>query len=77
MFDLTSILIVAGLMFSGGMAVIGFGGFLTAWFHHTLGDPLPIPSLRTPREKRVYLSVAAAGFVMWAVVFLISLRVAP
>ena len=77
MFDLTFVLIVAGLTFGGFMAVIGFGGFLTAWFHHSIGAPLPLPTLHNAHEKRLYLSVALAGFVLWSVVLLISFRVAP
>ena len=59
------------------MAVIGFGGFLTAWFHHSMGSPLPLPTLHNPSEKRLYLGVALAGAIMWGSVLLISFRVAP
>lgn len=59
------------------MALVGFGGFLTAWFHRSLGTPLPLPTLHNNREKHLYLGVAAAGFVVWGITFLISLRLAP
>ncbi len=68
MFSLSFVLVVAGL---------GFGGFLTAWFHRSLGTPLPLPTLHNKREKHLYLGVAAAGFVVWGITFLISLRLAP
>ena len=77
MFSLSFVLVVAGLTFGGFMALIGFGGFLTAWFHHSLGTPLPLPTLHNKRDKHLYLGVAAAGFVVWGITFLISLRLAP
>jgi len=76
-FDLTFVLIVAGLTFGGFMAVIGFGGFLTAWFHRSLGTPLPLPTLHNSHERNLYLGVAAAGVVVWGVALLVSLHVAP
>jgi hypothetical protein len=76
-FSLTFILIVAGLTFGGATAVIGFGGFLTAWFHRSLGSPLPLPTLHSAAEKRLYLSVGLAGFLVWGSAFLASLSVKP
>ena len=76
-FSLSFVLILAGLAFGGLMALIGFGGFLTAWMHRALGAPLPLPTLHNKREKHLYLGVAAAGFLLWGVTLLISLRVAP
>lgn len=77
MFDLTFVLIVAGLAFGGFTALVGFGGFLTAWFHRSIGTPLPLPTLHNSRERNLYLGVAAAGIVVWAVALLVSLHVAP
>lgn len=77
MFDLSFILVVAGLAFGGIMALIGFGGFLTAWFHRSMGAPLPLPTLHNVHERNLYLGVAAAGFVVWGVAMLFSLHIAP
>ena len=77
MFDLSFVLVVAGLAFGGLTALIGFGGFLTAWFHTTLGTPLPLPSLHSTRERNWYLGVAAGGLVVWVVALLVSLHIAP
>jgi hypothetical protein len=77
MFSLSFVLIVAGLMFGGAATLIGFGGLLGAWFHRSLGAPLPLPTLRRPEERNMYLWVGSMGFLLWACVFLISLRVAP
>jgi len=74
MFNLSIVLIVAGLMFGGATALIGFVGLLGAWFHRSLGAPLPLPSLRRPAERRITMWVGIAGFVLWGSVFLISLR---
>lgn len=68
---------MAGLAFGGGMTLIGFGGFLAAWFHRSLGTPLPLPTLHNAHEKHVYLGVALAGLLFWGSVLLISLRIAP
>jgi hypothetical protein len=76
-FSLSFVLIVAGLAFGGIMTLVGFGGLLTAWFHKSMGTPLPLPTLRNEHEKRVYLGVGAAGFVVWGITLLISLHVAP
>ena len=77
MFSLSIVLIVAGLMFGGATTLIGFGGLLGAWFHRSLGAPLPLPTLRRPAERRISMWVGVAGFLLWASVFAISLRVAP
>jgi hypothetical protein len=76
-FDLSFVLVVAGLAFGGLMALIGFGGFLTAWFHRTMGAPLPLPTLHNSHERNLYLGVAAAGVLVWSVALLVSLRIAP
>jgi hypothetical protein len=77
MFDLSFVLVVAGLAFGGIMALIGFGGFLTAWFHRSIGAPLPLPTLHNAHERNLYLGVAAAGFVVWGISLLFSLRIGP
>src|SRR5436190_21420188 len=74
-FSLPFILIIAGLTFGGATAIIGFGGFLTAWFHGALGSPLPLPTLHNAFEKRLYLGVGFAGLLLWAGTFLVSLRI--
>jgi hypothetical protein len=71
------VLILAGLAFGGITALVGFGGFLTAWFHTSLGTPLPLPTLHNRRDKYLYLGVGAAGFAIWGITLLISLRLAP
>jgi hypothetical protein len=76
MFSLSFILIVAGLMFGGATALIGFVGLLGAWFHRSLGAPLPLPTLRRAADRRITLWVGVAGFLIWGSVFLISLHVA-
>jgi hypothetical protein len=76
-FSLSFVFVVAGLAFGGIMTLVGFGGFLTAWFHRALGTPLPLPTLHNKREKHLYLGVAAAGFVLWAITLLVSLHIAP
>jgi hypothetical protein len=75
MFSLSIVLIVAGLMFGGATALIGFGGLLGAWFHRSMGAPLPLPTLNRTADRRIILWVGVAGFLLWAAVFLISLRV--
>ena len=77
MFDLGFVFVVAGLAFGGFTALIGFGGFLTAWFHRSMGSPLPLPTLHNAHERNLYLGVAAAGVVVWGVALLVSLRIAP
>ncbi|MDR3747540.1 MAG: hypothetical protein P4M04_05220 [Acidobacteriota bacterium] len=77
MFSLSFVLILAGLSFGGGMAVIGFGGLLVASFHRALGTPLPLPTLHNARERRLYIYVGLAGFVVWGSTFLLSLKIAP
>jgi len=76
MFSLSFVLIVAGLMFGGATALIGFVGLLGAWFHRSLGAPLPLPTLQRPSDRRITMWVGVAGFLLWGSVFLISLRVA-
>jgi hypothetical protein len=73
MFNLSIVLIVAGLMFGGATALIGFVGLLGAWFHRSIGAPLPLPTLRRPQDRRITMWVGVAGFVLWGSVFLISL----
>ena len=71
------VFIVAGLMFGGATALIGLGGLLGAWFHRSLGAPLPLPTLRRQHERRISMWVGVAGFLLWASLFALSLRVAP
>lgn len=75
MFSLTVVLIVAGLMFGGATTLIGFGGLLGAWFHRSIGAPLPLPTLHRAADRRLTMWVGIAGFLLWGSVFLISLRV--
>lgn len=75
MFSLSFILIVAGLMFGGATALIGFVGLLGAWFHRSLGAPLPLPTLSRAADRRITLWVGIAGFLLWATVFVISIRI--
>jgi hypothetical protein len=75
MFSLSFILIVAGLMFGGATALIGFVGLLGAWFHRSLGSPLPLPTLSRAADRRITLWVGVAGFLLWAAVFVISMRI--
>ena len=77
MFSLSIVLIVAGLMFGGAATLIGFGGLLGAWFHRSLGAPLPLPTLRRPEERRISMWVGIGGLLLWGSLFLISLRIAP
>jgi len=76
-FSLTFVLVIAGLAFGGAMAVIGFGGLLGTSFHRALGTPLPLPTIHSPFERRLYAYVGVAGFVVWACTFWYSLKVAP
>jgi hypothetical protein len=73
MFSLSVVLIVAGLMFGGATALIGFVGLLGAWFHRSIGAPLPLPTLRRQADRRITMWVGVAGFLLWGSVFLISL----
>lgn len=68
------VLIVAGLMFGAATALIGFVGLLGAWFHRSLGAPLPLPTLSRAADRRLTGWVGLAGFLLWASAFLISLR---
>jgi hypothetical protein len=76
-FSLSYVLIMAGLAFGGSMTVIGFGGLLVTSFHRSLGSPLPLPTLHNASERRLYLLVGAAGFVVWGSAFVCSLNVTP
>jgi hypothetical protein len=75
MFSLSFVLIVAGLMFGVATALIGFVGLLGAWFHRSIGAPLPLRTLRRAADRRITMWVGIAGFLLWGSVFLISLRV--
>ena len=75
MFDLTFVLIIAGLMFGAATALIGFVGLLGAWFHRSMGAPLPLPTLHRASDRRLTMWVGVAGFLLWVGVFLISLRI--
>jgi hypothetical protein len=74
-FSLSFVLIVAGLMFGAATALIGFVGLLGAWFHRSLGAPLPLPALHRASDRRLTLWVGIAGLLLWATVSLISLRI--
>ncbi len=76
-FSLTFVLVIAGLAFGGGMALIGFGGLLGTSFHRALGTPLPLPTIHSAFERWLYVGVGIAGFVVWGSAFLYSLRIAP
>lgn len=76
-FSLTFVLVMAGFGFGGAMAIIGFGGLLATSFHRALGTPLPLPTIHSSFERWLYVYVGLAGFVVWAGVFLYSLKVAP
>jgi hypothetical protein len=77
LFSLSFVLVLASLMFGAATALIGFVGLLGAWFHRSLGSPLPLPTLRRVSERRITMWVGLCGFLLWVSVFLISLRVAP
>ena len=77
MFSLTFVLVIAGLAFGGAMTLVGFGGLLGTSFHRALGTPLPLPTLHSAFERRLYICVGIAGFVVWGSVFLYSLKIAP
>jgi hypothetical protein len=74
MFSLSFVLILAGLMFGAATALIAFVGLLGAWFHRSLGAPLPLPTLRRAADRRITTWVGLAGFLLWGSVFLVSLR---
>jgi len=76
-FSLTFVLVIAGLAFGGVMTLIGFGGLLGTSFHRALGTPLPLPTIHTAVERRLYACVGFAGLVVWGSAFLYSLKVAP
>ena len=75
LFSLSFVLIIAGLMFGAATALIGFLGLLGAWFHRSLGAPLPLPTFYRASERRLILRVGVAGFLLWATVSVISLRI--
>ena len=77
MFSLTFVLVIAGLAFGGAMTLVGFGGLLGTSFHRALGAPLPLPTIHNHFERRLYVYVGIAGFVVWASAFLYSLKIAP
>jgi hypothetical protein len=72
--SISYVLIVAGLLFGAATALIGFVGLLGAWFHRSLGSPLPLPTLQRASDRRITMWVGLAGFLLWAGLFLISLR---
>lgn len=76
-FSLSYIFIVAGQAFGGMMTVIGFGGLIAASFHRALGTPLPLPTIHSAFERRVYVYVGLAGFVVWSGSMLCSFLVTP
>lgn len=76
-FSLGYVLIMAGLGFGGAVTVVGFGGLLLAWFHRSLGSPLPIPTLHNAFERRLYVSVGIAGVILWGSAFVCSLNFTP
>jgi hypothetical protein len=76
-FSLTFVVVIAGLAFGGATALVGFGGLLGTSFHRALGTPLPLPTIHTRHEQRLYVCVGLVGFLVWAVTFLYSLKVAP
>ncbi len=77
MFSLGYVLIMAGLAFGGAVTVVGFGGLLVTWFHRSLGSPLPLPTLHNDSEKRLYIAVGVAGFVLWGSALWCSLNFTP
>jgi hypothetical protein len=76
-FSLCYVLILAGLAFGGAMTLVGFGGLLVTSFHRSLGSPLPLPTLHNAHERRLYVWVGIAGFLVWASAFVWSLKFAP
>ena len=76
-FSLAFVVVIAGLAFGGAMALIGFGGLLGTSFHRAVGTPLPLPTLHSAYERRLYICVGIVGFVVWGSAFLYSLRIAP
>jgi hypothetical protein len=76
-FSLGYVLIMAGLAFGGAVTLVGFGGLLLAWFHRSLGSPLPLPTLHNAFEARLYVAVGIAGVLLWGSAFVCSLRFAP
>ena len=77
MFSLGYVLIMTGLAFGGAVTLVGFGGLLITSFHRRLGSPLPLPTLHNAFERRLYLLVGFAGFLLWGSSFLCSLGFTP
>ena len=77
MFSLGYVLIMAGLAFGGAVTLVGFGGLLVTSFHRSLGSPLPIPTLHSSSERKLYVLVGVAGFVLWGSAFWCSLNFRP
>ena len=77
MLSLGYVLIMAGLAFGGAVTLVGFGGLLLAWFHRSLGSPLPLPTLHNAFEARLYIGVGIAGVLLWGSAFVCSLNFAP
>ena len=76
-FSLSFVVIIAGLAFGGATTLIGFGGLLGTSFHRAMGTPLPLPTLHSPFERRLYIAVGVAGFLVWISAFVYSLKIAP
>jgi hypothetical protein len=76
-FSLSYVLIMAGLAFGGAMTLVGFGGLLVTSFHRSLGSPLPLPTLHNAQERRLYVLVGIAGFIVWGSAFWCSLTMVP
>jgi len=77
LFSFGYVLIMAGLAFGGVATVVGFGGLLVTSFHRSLGSPLPLPTLHNAFERRLYVLVGLAGFVLWGSAFWCSLNFTP
>ena len=73
--DVSFVMILAGLLFGAGTALIGFVGLLGAWFHRSLGSPLPLPTLQRASDRRITMWVSLAGFLLWAAITLITMQI--
>lgn len=76
-FSLGYVLIMAGLAFGGVVTLVGFGGLLVTSFHRSLGSPLPLPTLHSRFERKLYVLVGAFGFVLWGSALWCSLNFRP